>query len=500
MICPVCGNNTPDSLGECQFCSTPLTPVKILPQVTQQPYAPQPQYGMPPQAIQPQGATMSQQAMPQPPQTQYGVPQAQTPYGAVQPQYTVPQQQFNQQMPQQQQYGTAVQPAAPQSADTATAPEEDFNEEDHEKKVSGGTLTALLVWFAVVGLLLAFVHFNVPDLIADLIGSKTASDSDIVTEENMEQTDASAPDSIPVNDQFYGTWVLCTYNIQDLSDGSVTGGQHYTHEKPLQFYTFENGKLHRCLGSVSSMLEHTDLSYTYTDGIFSGAVLEGGTENPEIAVSGNSMCIYDNLTIDGKTCYVEYALLRPFEGIADDAAIAVYASSVESGAISLPQYSSTVMTNATTLTTTTPAPTSAAGATYNLIGTWLLVSRENVKYSTDGTPISNNTSTIENGGLDYNYAVFDMDGDYNYFTLEFSEDMSECISDDKKSGSFSFNDGLLDFPPSGKGISVNQSDGMMYFTYIIDKDDYSENVREEYKLISTEEYSRGQLMDLRPEL
>lgn len=492
MICPVCGNNTPDSLGECQFCSTPLTPVKVLPQVIQQPYspqnaAPQQQYGMPQQTMQPQGVMIPQQTM-----QQNSMPQ----YPAAQPYGTAPQQQFN----QQPQFNNAMQPAAAvQPADGAqTAAEEEFNEEEHEKKVSSGTLTSLLVWFAVVGLLLALVHFNIPDKISNLIKGNTASNSDISAEENIPPE--GSDDTAPMNDPFYGTWVLCTYNVQNLSDGTVTGGQHYTHEKPLQFYTFENGRLHRCLGEVSSMLEHADLSYTYTDGVFSGAVLEGGSENPEIAVSGNSMCIYDTLNIDGNSCYVEYALLRPFEGLADDAAIAVYASSVESGAISLPQYSSNVMTNATTLTTTTPAPTSAAGATYNMIGTWLLISRENVKYGTDGTPISNNHSTIENGGLDYNYAVFDMDGDYNYFTLEFSEDMSECISDDKKSGSFSFNDGLLDFPPSGKGISVNQSDGMMYFTYIIDKDDYSENVREEYRLISTEEYSRKQLMELRPEL
>lgn len=483
MICPVCGNNTPDSLGECQFCSTPLSPVKVLPQVTQQPYMPQqtmqPHYGMPQQ-----GATMPQQVMPQ----QTAMPQypaAMQPYGAApQPQYPAA----------AQQTAATAQPAD----NTAVSAEEEFNEEEHEKKVSSGTLTSLLVWFAVVGLLLAFVHFNVPEMISNMIKGGTVSDSDISAEENISPDEMG--DTVPVNDPFYGTWVLCTYNVQNLADGTVTGGQHYTHEKPLQFYTFENGKLHRCLGEVSSMLEHTDLTYTYTDGVFSGAVLEGGSESPEIAVSGNSMCIYDTLDINGNSCYVEYALLRPFDGLANDAAIAVYASSVESGAISLPQYSSNVMTDATTLTTTTPAPTSDAAATYNMIGTWLLISKESVKYGTDGTPISNNKPTIENGGLDYNYVVFDMDGDYNYFTLKFSEDMSECISDEKKSGSFEFKDGLLDFAPSGNGISVSQSDTTMYFTYIIDHDDYSENVREEYKFISSEEYSKKQLMELRPEL
>lgn len=499
MICPVCGNSTPDSLGECQFCSTPLTPVKILPQVTQQPYAQQPQYGMPQQTMPQQAAMMPQQTVQQGMQTQFGTPAAQM-YNSAQPQYAMPQQQFS----QPQQPNTAVQPTVPTvtaAADTAAvAPEDDFNEEEHEKKVSGGTLTALLVWFAVVGLLLALVHFNVPGMISDFLDSKFASDSDAAAEESIETDTSATEEDIPVTDQFYGTWVLCTYNIQDLSDGTVTGGQHYTHEKPLQFYTFDNGRLHRSLGSTAGMLEHTDMDYTYSNGIFSGAVLEGGSQNPEVAVSGDSMCIYDNLTINGKACYVEYALLRAFVEPAADDAVSVYASAIESGSVALPQYTSTVMTNVNTLTTTTPAPTSAAGATYNMIGTWLLISRENVKYDTAGQPISNNFSTIENGGLDYNYAVFDMDGDYNYFTIELSDDLSECISDDKKSGSFKFIDGLLDFPPSGKGISVNQSDDMMYFTYIIDKDDYSENVREEYKLISTEEYSRKQLMELRPEL
>jgi len=170
MICPVCGNNSPDSLSECQFCSTPLRPAQSTPQqpAGNMPGNPQLQqnYGMQ-QPYNPQGGQYVMQT-PYGHQQQYGTQQQ---YG-YQPQYNA---------------GTPVLSPTQAPADTAiqseqTAPEmteEEIAEE--EKKNSKGTVVSLLVWFLIVAATLAIIHFDVPGMVTDFFSRTFAGASDDVS-------------------------------------------------------------------------------------------------------------------------------------------------------------------------------------------------------------------------------------------------------------------------------------------------------------------------------
>lgn len=521
MKCPVCGNYSPDSMTQCQFCSTPLTPVSVPVQpvqpvqpaqtVPQQPlYSPQPAIYTQPvvQAITP----IMQQPQPQQPgaampQYGYSAPQA-SPYGIkpAQPQYAAPQTQYSYtpaaaavSSPYAQSALTAAQApvsaqpaaAAAQTEQTAEAEKQQPPEEVDERTATKGTLIALLVWFLILGAAIASVYFSLPSKIAALLGAKgnepvSASDAMYYTDEFTEDGTSQEVQQVQ-NDPLYGTWALCTYYIQNLSDSSISGGSHITNKTPLQFYTFNNGSFDRFEGASSKSLSHTLGSYVYTDGAYVGPLLSGGSSEPVVVLSSPYMCVYDTYMIDGVNSYVEYALTRVFEEPASDASIQVYAEALESGTISLPQYTSTVMVGGTTETTTTAAPNTSV-ATYNLLGTWLLISRD---FAENGL-----VESIENGKLDYIYTVFSLDGSFSRHTLVFDDEMEECLSRDTESDEFDYSDGLLDLPPNS-GISVTMGDKTMYFDYI-DKDGM--HIRDTYMFISSDEYSSKELAELRPEI
>ncbi len=530
MICPVCGNSSPDSMRECQFCSTPFTPAapaapQYVPGAGQ--YNPQqqfsrPQYapgGQPQYSAQPYGTGRPQQ-MPygaQPysggQQSQYGMQpysvNSQPQYGA-QPYSTVNQQQYG-----MQPYG--MNSSQPQENDTSEAdlteavssPEEEAAAAEAEKKISSGTVTALLVWFAFMALAFAAIYFDLPGMVTDLIGGAlpTLSASDVNAPDDYESSEPSdnaeniQPDGEPVLDALHGTWVLCSYYIQDLATNTITGGQHYTHSIPLQFYSFNAGELDRCSGSAAAVLTHEKLTYSYASNVYSGPLIIGGTSAPSVVLSGSYMCVYDTFDINGSPCYVEYALLRVFDEPASDDAIVVYAEAIENGTVALPQYNSSVMTNATIITTTTTAGTSQISATYGMLGTWLLTERVSQQFGADGQPVSDSVkNTIADGTLDYYYAIFRLDNAYRTYRFTFSEDMSECIDESKKSGSYEFNDGLLAFAPASSRTSVAANSNEMYMEYDVTKDGVTTHYRDRYISISSDSMSRDELVKLRPEI
>jgi len=294
---------------------------------------------------------------------------------------------------------------------------------------------------------------------------------------------------------------LCTYYIKDTTTNLVTSGQHYTHSVPLQFYTFNKGTLDRFSGSSSSFLSHETTQYTYIDGIFNGTLISGGTSAPGISLTDSYMCVYDTMNINGVECYVEYALIRVFDSPAEDNAIITYASAVESGGIALPQYTSTVMENPSVITTTTNAPTSQVSATYGMIGTWLLATKTVTQYGADGQPTGSPvTTSVADRTMVYNYVIFRMDGSYVVYTLEFSDDMSECLEKSSSKGYYEFNDGLLSFKPASSKTAVTAGGERMYFEYSIENDGVTSHCKDTYIFISSDEYGYNQLIPLRPQV
>jgi len=521
MICPVCGNNSPDSMRECQFCSTPLTPTAPAaptasinpPGMAQYNTAARPQVPMQQRPYAPQQALPQQRPYGNIPQAPYSAQPTQlsgqqNPYAMNQPQYTAAAPAYNN---AQQQYAPVQNNEAFSEPNVSTEnisdqlSEEEIIEE--EKKVNKGTLTALLIWFLFVAAAIALIYFDVPSMVTELFdfNRQNVSATDSVESEDITDSDNPTENGEPVMDALYGTWVLCTYYVQDLSTSNVSGGQHYTHSVPLQFYTFNCGTLDRFSGSSAAFLSHETVSYTYNNSIFKGTLLSGGSAEPSVVLDESYLFIYDTCEINGVPSRVEYALLRVFDSPASDDAIIVYAEAIENGTVSLPQYTSSLLNdpsvNSQILTTAAPTATSQISTTYGVIGTWLLTSRTVTAYDANGQKVGNPAEySISGGSMAYNYVVFKMDGRYVLYTLKFSDDMTECLEKDSSKGSYEFNDGLLSFKPASSKTSVTASSDSLFLEYTVSTDNGTEHYKDTYIHISSDEYGYDELIPLRPDV
>lgn len=457
------------------------------------------------------------QRQPYTPQPQYSAQQtytqSQASYITHQNAYTQAVPQYAASMPQQNPQSTYAPPvqgtqniadaAATAAEEAQAAPQTEADEDienENEKKTSTGTITALLIWFAFMAIAFAAVYFDVSGYVSQLFPEKqvtsSVTDSDVTND-----ISAGNDDAVPVTDALYGTWVMCTYYIQNMSDSSVTGGQHYTSSLPLQFYSFNSGTLDRCTGKTAADLSHEEFPYTFERELYSGSLLPGGSTSPVIALNDSYMCIYDTYEIDGVMCYVEFALLRVFDQPASNDAIIVYAEAIENSTVSLPQYASSIMNDATFITTSSTEPTAQITATYGVLGTWLFTERELSSYDSNGQPVGDTlVSSVANDTLNYSYVVFRLDGTYTVYSLKFSEDMSEVIEKSSEKGTYDFSDGLLSFAPASDKVSVTSGGGMMYFEYTSMDDGITNHIRESYKFISSDEYSYDELAKLRPDI